>query len=163
MTHTLNDQRLQAWRMFITTHATLIEVIDREMVAAQQIPLHWYDVLIELNNAPYQRLRMHELARRVVLSRSTLTRLADRLEAAGLLSRERSATDRRGAYAVLTKQGVVALRQAWPIYERGITAYFAQHLSDTEARLLMEALMRMRDAAHPQSAPEDERNDGGGA
>ncbi len=135
--------RLTAWRAFITAHAALIGRIERDMAAARVIPLTWYDVLIELYEAPERRLRLHELADAVVLSRSGLTRLIDRLEAAGLLRREAATTDRRGAYAVLTDDGIAAMAAAWPVYARGITAYFARHLSDVEADLLTDALGRM--------------------
>ncbi|MCA1667861.1 MAG: MarR family transcriptional regulator [Thermomicrobia bacterium] len=134
--------RLAAWRTFITAHAALIGRIERDMAAAGVIPLTWYDVLIELYEAPERRLRLHELADAVVLSRSGLSRLIDRLEGAGLLRREAAATDRRGAYAVLTDAGIAAMAAAWPIYARGITTYFAHHLTDTEAALLTDALGR---------------------
>jgi len=139
MAEELDETRLAAWRSFITAHAVLIDMIDRELVAAGCVPLQWYDVLVELVEAPDHRLRMHQLAAQVVLSRSGLTRLVDRLEAEGLLTRERSGQDRRGAYAVLTEKGRAALRQAWPIYARGIANHFARHLSGAEARTLTEA------------------------
>lgn len=105
--------------------------------------MSWYDVLVELVDAPEQRLRMSELADRVVLSRSTLTHLVERLEAAGLLTRERCGTDRRGAYAVLTEQGRAALRQAWPVYANGIQTYFVQQLQPMELQLLDQGLGRV--------------------
>ena len=147
MAEELDEARLAAWRTFITAHAVLIDVIDRELVAAGCLPLHWYDVLVELVEAPEHRLRMHQLAAQVVLSRSGLTRLVDRLEAEGLLLRERSGQDRRGAYAVLTEQGRAALRKAWPVYAAGIANHFAQHLETAEARTLTEALQRVLIAA----------------
>jgi DNA-binding MarR family transcriptional regulator len=121
-------------------------VIDHELVEAGCIPLHWYDVLIELKEAPQRRLRLNELARKVVLSKSGLTRLVDKLEAAGLLQRQSAAEDGRGAFAVLTDAGYGALRQAWPIYARGIQQHFAQFLSDEEANIISTALTRMVDA-----------------
>lgn len=137
-----DDLRLAAWRTFITAHAALIGRIERDMAAAGVIPLTWYDVLIELYEAPARRLRLHELADAVVLSRSGLSRLIDRLEGADLLRREAAATDRRGAYAVLTDAGIAAMAAAWPVYARGITAYFARYLNDAEAALLTDALGR---------------------
>ena len=83
-----DKQRLGAYRSFITAHAEIIGRIERDLAAAGVISLTWYDVLIELYEAPERRLRLHELARAVVLSRSGLTRTVDRLEAAGLLRRE---------------------------------------------------------------------------
>ena len=121
--------------------------IDHDLVAAERLPLSSYDVLIELYEAPERRLRMHELAERVVLSRSGLTRLVDRLEAEGLLTRGRCGTDRRGAYAVITEQGITALRRAWPIYASGIAQYFAQWLSPEEAEVLVSAFGRILQAA----------------
>src|SRR5947209_4747658 len=115
----LSDQHLAAWRAFLKAHAIIINRIDRDLAAAELPPLSTYDVLIELYEAPEHRLRMHELAQRVVLSRSGLTRLVDRLEAEGLLIRERSGADRRGAYAVVTEEGIAALRRTWPVYARG--------------------------------------------
>jgi DNA-binding MarR family transcriptional regulator len=150
MSEPLSDAGLAAWRSFITAHATLIELIDRDLSARQCIPLHWYDVLVELLEAPDHRLRMSELARRVVLSRSTLTHLAARLESEGLLRRERTGHDRRGAYAVLTEAGHRAMREAWPVYSAGIAAYFAQHLSAAEAQLLHAAFTRILDAARQE-------------
>ena|SRR5437868_127949 len=139
----LSEEHLAAWRTFLKAHATIIDRIDHDLVAAQRPPLSSYDVLIELYEAPGHRLRMHELAERVVLSRSGLTRLVDRLEAEGLLTRDRSVADRRGAYAVITERGIEALRQTWPIYARGITEYFARWLTLEEADLLKSAFGRM--------------------
>lgn len=143
----LDELHLAAWRNFITSHATLISIIDRELTEANCLPLHWYDVLIELVEAPEHRLRMHELAAKVVLSRSGLTRLVDRLEKEGFLCREPDPTDRRGAFAVLTEQGRDALRKSWPVYARGISEHFARHLSDEEARTLVEIFTRILEAA----------------
>ena len=145
MTERLSDPHLTAWRMFITAHARLIDRIDRELVAADQVPLHWYDVLIELQEAPERRLRMSDLAKRVVLSKSGLTRLVDKLEAEGLLKRESAASDGRGMYAVLTDAGFAAVRSAWGTYARGIQAHFAQFLHDDETRILSEVFGRMLD------------------
>jgi len=142
----LSEQHLSAWRAFLKAHATIIDQIERDLMAAKRPPLSTYDVLIELYEAPEHRLRMHELAERVVLSRSGLTRLVDRLEAEGLLTRDRCGTDRRGAYAVITEQGIEALQQTWPIYAKGIAEYFAQWLTLEEAQLLESALGRILQA-----------------
>ncbi len=142
MSKDLGEPQLAAWRTFITLHATVVELIDRTLVAEGQLPLHWYDVLIELAEAPQRRLRLHELARSVVLSRSGLTRLVDRIEAAGLLRREPDPADRRGSFAVLTAEGQAALRATWPVYAGAIQKHFAQHLSDDEVRIITEAFGR---------------------
>ena len=143
----LDEPRLAAWRAFLNAHAVVVDLIERDLAAADLIPLTWYDVLVALWEAPGHRLRLHELARAVVLSRSGLTRLVDRLEAAGLLRREPCADDRRGAFAVLTPEGRAAQLRSWPVYSRAIAEHFARHLADEEARTLTEALERVFAAA----------------
>jgi len=139
----LSEQYLAAWRAFLKAHASIIDLIERDLAVAKRPPLSTYDVLIELYEAPQHRLRMHELAERVVLSRSGLTRLVDRLEAEGLLIRDRSVADRRGAYAVITEQGIQVLHKTWPIYAKGIAKYFAQWLTQEEAQILKSAFGRI--------------------
>ena len=139
----LEQSRLIAWRSFLTAHAALINQIERELLEAGVVPLSWYDVLFALYDAPGQRLRMNELASAIVLSRSGLTRLVDRLEAEGLLTRERSASDRRGAFAVLTEKGVEAMRGAWPVYAHGIDEHFARYLSDEEVGMITGVFQRV--------------------
>jgi DNA-binding MarR family transcriptional regulator len=142
----LSEQHLAAWRTFLKAHAAIINLIERDLVAAKRPQLSTYDVLIELYEAPERRLRMHELAERVVISRSGLTRLVDRLATDGLLIRDRSGTDRRGAYAVITELGIAALQQTWPIYAKGIAEYFAQWLTLDEAQILESAFKRILQA-----------------
>lgn len=147
----LDERRLAAWRALLTAHATVIEQIERDLAAARQVPLGSYDVLLALAEAPNRRLRMRELAAAVVLNRSTLTRRVDRLEAEGLLVRERCADDRRGAYATLTDAGRAALRAAWPIYADGIARYFARALTDAETDTLTHALTRIYTPTTPNT------------
>lgn len=137
----------QAWRNFVVAHARLIDCIDRELTAAGALPLHWYDVLVELDGAPDRRLRLHELADRVVLSRSGLTRLIDKLEAARLLRRAAAADDGRGALAVLTEKGRDALAQAWPIYSAGIARHFSAHLTAQQAEAIRDGCARLIEAS----------------
>jgi DNA-binding MarR family transcriptional regulator len=141
-----------AWRAFLRAHAAAVGRIERDLAAVEpDLPLTWYDVLVALVGAPDRRLRLRELADEVLLSRSGLTRLVDRLEAAGLLHREPDPTDRRGAFAVLTESGYDALRRTWPSYARSIQEHFARHLSDDEATLLAQALDRIAAPPAPSS------------
>jgi DNA-binding MarR family transcriptional regulator len=146
MTDDLDPDGLGAWEAFVFAHAAAVGRIERDLRAAGHVPLTWYDVLAALSEAPGRRLRLSDLADEVVLSRSGLTRLLDRVEAAGLIRRERSADDRRGAYAVMTPAGEAALLAAWPDYARGIARHFADHLSPQEKRVLAAALSRVRAA-----------------
>lgn len=139
----LDRQQLAAWRALLYAHARAVDAIERDLAAAGLMSLTWYDVLVALWEAPDHRLRLSELATAVVLSRSGLTRLVDRLEAAGLLRREPSPGDRRGAYAVLTAEGRAAQLRAWPVYARGIANHFARDLSMEEVTILANALNRV--------------------
>jgi DNA-binding MarR family transcriptional regulator len=141
-----SDSKGHAWAVLLTAHATLVEKIESALAAADLPPLGWYDVLWELEKAN-GRLRMHELARRVVLSKSNLSRLADRLEDAGLIERQDSPRDGRGYDLVLTRSGRAMRKQMWPVYEAGIERLFSSHLTVEEARVVGEALGRAVKAA----------------
>jgi len=135
------DPKGHAWALLLTAHAALVERIQATLAAAGLPALDWYDVLWELEKAD-GRLRMHDLARRVVLSRSNLSRLADRLEGAGLVAREDSAEDGRGYDLVLTRAGRTMRRRMWPVYEAEIERVFSRHVTLQEARAMGEALSR---------------------
>ena len=91
---------LDAWRAFIHAHARLLHRLDEELQAAHGLSLAEYDALLQLVNAPDRRLRMSALADRVLLSRSGITRLVDRLVADGMVERSACPTDARGSMAV---------------------------------------------------------------
>ncbi len=143
----LEQGREEAWRALITAYAAAVEGIERGLVEEGLPPLSWYDVLLELSAVPGCRLRMHELAIAVVLSRSGLTRLVDRLEKAGLLRREPDPADGRGSFAVLTDEGAGMRERMWPVYAKGIAEHFGAYVSDEEAEVLSRALGRVRAAA----------------
>lgn len=132
-----------AWRKFLVAHVTLIEQIEQDLAQAELPPLSWYDVLFVLSEVPEQRLRLHELAQAVLLSRSNLTRLVDRLEEAGLVQREQCPSDRRGAFAVITDDGFKMLDQMWSVYGQAIEKYFARHLDANEVKLFIKILNRL--------------------
>lgn len=144
---------LDAWRAFLNAHAALMRGIEDALAAAGLPPLSWYDVLWPLYRAHGRTLRMGELAASVVtISRSGLTRLVDRVEAAGLLRRQASATDRRGTEVVLTKEGAAMLRRMWPVYAAEIQRSFVDALSEDEAAAVRDALSRVQaHAQHPRT------------
>ena len=139
----LEDTHEEAWQSFITAHAMVIEQIERELAETGLPSLGWYDVLLELSVACDHRLRMHELARAVVLSRNGLTRLVGRLEKAGLWRRGPGPADRRGSFAGLTGKGAAMSERMWPVYARGIAEHFGKHLYDEEAKTLTRAFKRV--------------------
>jgi len=140
-----SDPRLEAWRLFITLHAKIVEIIDADIQAAGGIPLQHYDVLIELFEAEGKQLRMYELAQRVALSRSSITRFVDQLAQQEFLTRKTDPEDRRGSYAVLTKA------ESWPYYREAIQQHFGSFLADEEAVLMAQALERMHVAIDDRS------------
>jgi DNA-binding MarR family transcriptional regulator len=113
-------------------HTALIRALDAELDAAHGLPLTSYDVLIYLQNAPQKRLRMAELADSVLLSRSGVTRLVDRLEREGLLVRDACDDDGRGLYAVLTRKGEEVLERARPTHLAGVRERYLRHFSEDE-------------------------------
>jgi DNA-binding MarR family transcriptional regulator len=132
-----------AWRKLLVTHVKLLEDVERDLAQANLPPLAWYDVLYTLSEAPELRVRLNELAKAVLLSKSNLTRLVDRLEAAGLIQRENCPDDRRGAFAVITGEGLKILDQMWAVYSLGIKKYFACHLDAEEAKMLIKILNKL--------------------
>jgi len=137
-----NDPKGHAWAVLLTAHATLIEKIEAALAEAKLPPLAWYDVLWELEKAEGGKLRMNELARRIVLTRSNLTRLADRLENAKLIVREDTPHDRRGYHCVITRAGLAMRRKMWPIYKAEIERLFSRHITVEEARTMGDVLAR---------------------
>lgn len=145
MTSALTPADLTAWRTFLRAHATVVRRLEAELVAEHDLPLASYDVLVQLSEATDRRLRMTELADRVLLSRSGLTRLADRLEREGLIERKACPSDARGTLAVLTPAGLARLRAAWPTHRRGVAEHVTGRLSAAELVRLRELLTKLLD------------------
>jgi DNA-binding MarR family transcriptional regulator len=138
----LSDQQFDAWKAFLRAQAGLIKTLDRELEAERGLPIAFFDVLAQLSAAG-GRLRMSELADAVLLSRSGVTRLVDRMVRARLVRREACPEDRRSLYATLTPEGERALAEALPVHVQGIANHFGRHLSDEEAKTLATAFGRM--------------------
>jgi DNA-binding MarR family transcriptional regulator len=132
----LTGNELGAWRGMLRVHAALVRELDTELDAAHDLPLSSYDVLIYLQSAPGKRLRMAELADSVLLSRSGVTRLVDRLEREGLIVRDTCTSDGRGCFAVLTDEGEELLSRARPTHLAGVRERFVSHFSEAELQQL---------------------------
>jgi len=131
-TPTPDDPRLGAWRSFIQANARLLRRLDTELQETHGLSLAEYDALLQLVNAPGRRLRMSVLAERVLLSRSGITRLVDRLVAAGMVERSACVTDARGAESALTAKGLDTLRTASRTHLDGVQRYFLGVTGDAE-------------------------------
>jgi DNA-binding MarR family transcriptional regulator len=134
-------EELDAWRSFLRAHARITRALEAELVAEQRLSLAAYDVLVQLAEAPDRRLRMTELADAVLLSRSGVTRLVDRLERAGLVTRSRVASDGRGVAAELTPAGLDRLRRATRTHLAGVVRHFVAVL-DAEDLAALERISR---------------------
>ena len=135
-----------AWGALLKVHAAVAPLIDAQLRRDAAMPLTWYDVLLELNAAPDRQLTMSEVAARATLSRTRISRVIDELVAAGLVERHSHPTDKRSAYAAITKTGRDQLRKAAPIYLASINRAFSSHLSPAEATTITDALWRVHAA-----------------
>lgn len=138
-----DEPGIGAWRSFLHAHARVTRRLDEELQAAHGLSLAEYDALLQIAHAPGRRVRMNVLAERVILSRSGITRLIDRLEAAGSVERMACSTDARGQEAVLTPIGLERLRSAATTHLDGVRRYFLTRLDDAELAGLEASLGRV--------------------
>ena len=143
----LTPLELSAWRELLRVHSTLSRELDEELRRAHGLPLSSYDVLVNLESADGGQMRMSELADAVLLSRSGLTRLVERLERDGLLARADCPDDARGSLAVLTNDGLARLAEARKTHLRGVRERFLDHFADDELERLAEYWQRLLSAA----------------
>jgi DNA-binding MarR family transcriptional regulator len=132
MVRELTVEELGAWRGLLRVHSALVKALDAELLTEHDLPLSSYEVLINLQAAPGKRRRMAELADSVLLSRSGMTRLVDRLERDGLLERDVCSSDGRGTFAVLTEKGDALLARARATHLDGVRERFLRHFSPDE-------------------------------
>jgi len=122
----MNDREHAAWQGFLTLHATLTEEIDRSLRETHGLTLQHFEVLLHLDRAPGNRLRMGDLATSVRLSQSGTSRLVDRVERAGHIVRQECDADGRVFYAQLSEKGKAQLLEARPTYVAGIQNRFVE-------------------------------------
>jgi DNA-binding MarR family transcriptional regulator len=146
-----------AWHGLLQVHAVVVRELDRALVVNHRLQVREFDVLITLFNASEHRLRMSELAERVLLSASGLTRLVDRLERAGLAQRLADPADARSSYTVLTEAGLERLNRARETHNGVIRERMTNHLNREQLRQLGDCWSRIvsntegldRDACSP--------------
>jgi DNA-binding MarR family transcriptional regulator len=143
----LSREELGAWRGLLRVHARLTRALDAELASEHGLPLSSYEVLLFLADAPGGQMRMSELADGVLLSRSGLTRLVDRMERDGLLRRERCADDARGFLATITPKGRTLFARARRTHLDGVRERFLSQLSPEEQRTLAELWERVAPGA----------------
>jgi DNA-binding MarR family transcriptional regulator len=147
------DLRLEPWRAFLTAHAWVTRRLDEELRAEHDLSLAEYDALLTIAEAPGRRIRMRQLADRVVLSKSGVTRLIDRLVLDGLVERDACLTDARGAEAVLTPAGLDRLRRASRTHLRGVAEHFLGAVDDTDLAVVERTMHAVAERACPGGLP----------
>jgi DNA-binding MarR family transcriptional regulator len=140
---------MEAWRAFLSAYRAVLDTLEHELRDETGLPLTWLDVLLHLARAPEGRLSMSQLAASVLLTPSGLTRLADRLEAEGLVERRRCGSDRRIWHVAVTDLGRQRLEAAMPVHLRGVAEHFAGSLTAEEADVMARALRRVEAACPP--------------
>ena len=139
----LDETELRAWRALLRAHALLVKRLDAELEAAHGLPLTSYEVLLHLSRSEGCKMRMCDVAESVLLSRSGLTRLVDRLERDGLVERVSCPDDARGAFARLTDAGRGKLAAASSTHLDGIRQHFLAHFDASELAVLADAWERV--------------------
>jgi len=125
----------------------VVEILDRELQEASGLPLSWFDVLAQLVGGKDGKMPMKQLAGALLLSKSGITRLIDRMEGAGLVRRHACPSDGRVVYAAVTQQGKATFRKAAPVAFQGLDHHFSRHISQEEAEALVATLTKILDAA----------------
>jgi DNA-binding MarR family transcriptional regulator len=139
----LQGAALEAWRGFLQSHASIVRVLDAELVSEHGITARDYEVLLYLAQTPDRQLAMSALAERTMLTRSGITRLVDGLVASELLARVACPKDARVSYAQLTEAGYEKLRQAGCSHVRSIQRLFVEHFTPDEVQQLADLLGRL--------------------
>ena len=147
------DPRLDTWRAFLMAHALLTRRLDEDLRAEDGLTLGEYSALLQVAEAPDRSLRMNQLADGIFLSRSGVTRLIDRLEADGLITRSTCTSDGRGSLAVLTEAGLTRLRAAADTHLRGIDQYFLAAVPGPELELLRGTFRAIGDRVRAEGDP----------
>jgi DNA-binding MarR family transcriptional regulator len=126
------DRELAAWRGMLKVHARVTRELDAQMHAEHGLSVSAYEVLMFLADAPAHRMRMSEIAERVLLTRSGCTRLVDRLVRLGYVTRSAASSDGRGLYAELTEAGLEKIGAARTTHRDGVRRFFLDHLTATD-------------------------------
>ncbi|HET6830468.1 MAG TPA: MarR family transcriptional regulator [Solirubrobacterales bacterium] len=135
----LDRLELAAWRGMLFAYRDMTRAIDERLEREHDLSLSSYEVLLLLSRAPERSMRMGQLADGLLLSRSGLTRLVDRMVARGLVERHTCSEDRRGTWARLTEAGAERFRQARPTNLAAIREQFVSKLDDADLEHLARA------------------------
>jgi DNA-binding MarR family transcriptional regulator len=144
----LTTREARAWTGLLRAHAALVRDVDSRLRSAHDLPLSWYDLLAEVAAAPDGRIRMGDLAQRVLLTPAGLSGLVDRLERAKLVERRPCDGDARGTYAVVTGEGRRRLERAHPTHRDAVRSRYTGRFADAELDLVGRVWERVATPAH---------------
>lgn len=139
----LDDGSFHAWLSLVQTHSVVSARMEARLMAACGLSLPEHELLVRLAQSPERQLRMYDLASLLLLSKSGITRVVDRLERRGLVDRKMSDSDRRVVLACLTGAGVEILEQARPFIAGGIEEFLTGHLTEQDIRTLRSLLRKV--------------------
>lgn len=128
----LNKVETQAWTSLIRAQQILIDKIERELKAHGLPPLNWYDILWALESSPEGRLRLNDIGNVVLLNKYNVTRLVNRLEEKGLVSKTNCQQDGRGIFACVTEKGKETRKKMWYFYRNILNKKFFSNYSEDE-------------------------------
>ncbi len=144
MTEWLDDNQQHVWRLYLDVNRMMIDKLDDGLSQRNDLALTDYEILVMLSEADERRLRMSELAQRVLVSRSKLTYRIDQLTRRGFVCREQSEDDGRGMFAVLTPAGFSLLEASAPGHVTDVNTFLFDHLDDDDLATLQAILERTR-------------------
>ncbi|WP_328348597.1 MarR family winged helix-turn-helix transcriptional regulator [Micromonospora sp. NBC_00421] len=143
MTESLDSERMACWRAYIEASQRLFTQLEEDLRADGELSFADYHVLVLLSEAPGQRLRMGELAGRLVFSPSRLTYQISTMQRRGLVAKQSCPGDRRGSEAVLTATGLLTLREAAPGHLASVRRHLMDDLDDAEVTTLTRVFDRL--------------------
>ncbi len=138
-----SEPAIRAWARLERAHRAAVGTVEARLAKAGLPDLAWYDVLLELERAGKDGLRSFQLQAALLFQQYNLSRLVDRLAAAGHVAKTPSAEDGRGLVLTITRSGRALRRRMWPVYAAAIEEAVGRHFSDTEARQLGDLLGRL--------------------
>jgi DNA-binding MarR family transcriptional regulator len=136
-------RELDAWVSFLRAHAAITRELSAQLQREHGLTLNDYEVLLHLSHAEERSMRRVDLAERVVLTASGITRLLEGLEEAGYVCKRHCSSDARVTYAHLTDDGLAKLREAATTHLRGIDELFLNRYSEPDLVTLAELLGRL--------------------
>ena len=143
------DEKVQLFGLLLETNARLSRSLGLELEAECELPLAWFDVLLQLRRSPVGRLKMNEIAEAIVHSSGGTTRLIDRIEEAGYVTREHCPSDRRAIYVAISANGNQKLDEALNVHLDYLEDNLAKRLDDQERRTLTTLLKKLNSSAKP--------------